>query len=303
MVRRVLRALPAVLLTAACTSSPAPPARTAKAECSLKPGRHSLRFAGEERTYLLSLPAKGKGPWPLVLNLHGLGSNAGRQAEKSRLPEVGARRGYAVVTPQAARYRMAWTLPGYYGPDDTGYLTALLDKLVAAGCADGDRQFAAGMSYGAGMTMALVCAMKGRLAAVAPVGGLNIVPPCQEAEPTTIVAFHGTGDATVPYRGGHPFSRAPSRLRTLAKLVRLASVEGAAGRWARIMGCPAPATSKVKTGVRLRTWKDCRHRASLRLYTISGAGHVWPRPDGGRRIDAAGLILDAFDAVSVRRGG
>ncbi|MFI6291106.1 alpha/beta hydrolase family esterase [Nonomuraea sp. NPDC050790] len=302
MLRRALRALPAVLLTAACTSGATPPPRAAPAECALKPGRHTLRHGGQERTYLLSLPAKGKGRWPVVLNLHGLGSNAGRQADRSRLPAAGARRGYVIVTPQMARHRMAWTLPGYYGPDDTGFLTTLLDTLVAKGCADASRQFAAGMSYGAGMSMALVCAMKGRLAAVAPVAGLNVVPPCPEAAPTTIVAFHGTGDVTVPYGGGHPFARSPSRLRTLAKLVRLASVEGAAGRWARIMGCPAPRTTKVRAGVRLRAWKDCRQGVSVRLYTIGGAGHVWPRPDGVRRVDAAGLILDAFDAVSVRRG-
>lgn len=298
--RRILCVLPAVLLTAACAADAAPPptpSHAAKAECDLKAGRHTFPFAGEQRPYLLSLPAKGRGPWPVVLNLHGLGSNAGRQAAKSRLPAAGARRGYVVVTPQVARFRMAWTLPGYFGPDDTGYLSSLLDMLVEKGCADRDRQFAAGMSFGAAMATSLVCGMKGRLAAVAPVSGFNVVPPCEEAEPTTIVAFHGTGDRTVPYRGGHPFAGAGAQLRNLAKLVTLRPVEEAAGQWARILGCTGRSRAKISTRVRLRTWTGCRAGTTLRLYTISGAGHTWPRPKSPSRLDAADLILDAFDTT------
>jgi polyhydroxybutyrate depolymerase len=42
----------------------------------------------------------------------------------------------------------------------------------------------------------------------------------------------------------------------------------------------------------------------VRLYTISGGGHTWPGPievsrlgATNRRLDATGLILDAFDAA------
>ncbi|WP_157253691.1 alpha/beta hydrolase family esterase [Nonomuraea typhae] len=308
MVARIVCALTAVLLTAACAGAPMhETSRPTGISCTIKPGEHTLRHAGLNRRYLLALPARGRGPWPIVLNLHGLGSNAARQALRSRLPQAGAARGYAVVTPQVAPRRMAWTLPGYYGPDDTGYLTTLLDTLVAKGCAVKGQQFAAGMSYGGAMSAALVCGMNGRLAAVAPVAGFNVVPPCEEARPTTIIAFHGTGDQTVPYRGGHPFARSDSRLRTLARLVTLPAVESTARKWAAIMGCGAAVTSRVRPGVRLRAWRGCREEASVRLYTIGGAGHVWPRPGSGGRIDAAELILNAFDAVrkarSGRRGG
>lgn len=314
MPARVLRlALAAlVLATAGCDSGvPAPerpsPSAAAPDGCAggarLTPGRHELRFAGEDRVFLLSLP-EGDGPHPVLLNLHGLGSNARQQAAYSRLPRAGGRRGYIVATPQVAEDRLAWTLPHGFGPDDTGFLGALLDRLEQRLCVDRRREFAAGLSYGGAMATALVCGLKGRLAGVAAVGGVNIVPPCRDPDPTTLVAFHGTADRVVPYRGGHPLREAPADLRKLADLVTLQPVERVTGGWAGALGCPSPATSAPAPGVRLRTWTGCTGGARVRLYTISGGGHTWPGPievsrlgATNRHLDATRLILDTFDVA------
>ncbi|GAA4529187.1 hypothetical protein [Nonomuraea ferruginea] len=101
----------------------------------LAEGRHTIEFGGLERVFLLALP-EGDGPHPVLLNLHGLGSNAREQAAYSRLPRVGAERGYVVATPQVAKGRLAWTLPNGFGPDDTGFLGALLDRLEQELCVD-----------------------------------------------------------------------------------------------------------------------------------------------------------------------
>ncbi|SEH01434.1 polyhydroxybutyrate depolymerase [Nonomuraea solani] len=317
MPTRLIIVLTAALLAAPrCGAAPPPPPELPKAparasagcgaERPLAPGRHTISAGGLKRRFLLSVPT-GDGPHPIVLDLHGLNSTAARQAVYSRLPEDGARRGYIVATPQAAPGRMGWTLPHTGGPDDSAFLAALLDHLERGLCADPRREFAAGMSYGAGMATGLICSLDGRLAAVAAVAGLNILPPCDGARPTTIVAFHGTADRIVPYRGGHPFQDATGNLRGLADLVTLAPVERAARGWAKLLGCGGPAGRRVTRQVRLQDWKSCPAGMRLRLYTIDGGGHTWPGslqvPGLGgttRDVDATAVILDTFDHAPSR---
>ncbi|MEW9551088.1 PHB depolymerase family esterase [Nonomuraea sp. NPDC050783] len=265
----------------------------------LRPGRRTMTHDGLRRTFLLSVP-EGKGPHPVLLDLHGLGSSAAREAAYSRLAEEGSRRGYVVATPQAAEGRMGWTLPGTAGPDDAGFLAALLDRLGDGLCADRRRAFAAGMSYGGAMSAALVCALDGRLAGVAAVGGISVALPCERPRPTTLLAFHGTADRAVPYRGGHPFPDATGTLRALADLVVLPPVERAVDDWARAFGCSGRATARPAAGVRLRTWKACPSGAALRLYTLDGGGHTWPGAAGTSGPDATTIILDAFDRAPSR---
>ncbi|GAA3665229.1 PHB depolymerase family esterase [Nonomuraea antimicrobica] len=317
----------ALLMAAGCTAappppsstlppppspSPSPPARAAptsgcQAARRLEPGTHRIRHGGLERRFLLSVP-DGPGPHPVILDLHGLNSDAARQSAYSRLADTGARRGYIVATPQAAEGRMGWTLPHTAGPDDTGFLTALLDHLERGLCVRSGREFAAGMSYGAAMATALICELNGRLTAVAAVAGLNLVRPCPRAvPPVTVVAFHGTADRIVPYRGGHPLRDATGGLRELADLVVLDPVEQAADGWAALLGCTGRTTAAQARKVRVRDWKTCRGGATLRLYTIDGGGHTWPGPidvpwlgTTARDLDATALILDTFDRAPAR---
>ncbi|MEV0391278.1 hypothetical protein [Nonomuraea sp. NPDC050643] len=318
MPARLTILLAAALLAAPrCAGAPAPPSPPAHARptagpsgCAdprpLAPGRHTITFGGLERTFLLAAP-DGDGPHPVVLDLHGLNSTAARQAIYSRLPEAGPPRGYIVATPQAAQGRMGWTLPHTGGPDDTGFLAALLDHLEHRMCVDPRRAFAAGMSFGAGMAAGLICALDGRLAGVAAVAGLNIVRPCPGARPTTIVAFHGTADRIVPYTGGHPFQDATGDLRGLADLVTLAPVERAARGWAELLGCSGRTAGRLSGQVRVQDWKSCPRGTTLRLYTIDGGGHTWPgsldvpRLGGTTRdLDATAAILDTFDQAPSR---
>lgn len=331
--RRVLGVLlAAVMAAAACTGEPAglpapappnttapntpdttAPATTAPAPgdgcrdgAGMKAGRHTMEHAGLRRTFLLALP-EGGGPHPVLINLHGLGSDARRQAAYSRLPRIGAGRGYIVVTPQAAEGRLAWTLPGQFGPDDTGFLRALLERLRQRLCVDGRRQFAAGLSYGGGMAAAMACALQGRLAGVAVVAGLSLVRPCPDPPPVTLLAFHGTGDRAVPYRGGHPLRDATGDLRKLAELVTLPPVGSIARQWADALGCAGPTVTTPAPKVRLRAWERCGRGASVRLYVLHGGGHTWPGPievpSLGATVpglDATAVILDAFDAAPPR---
>ncbi|MEU6716509.1 PHB depolymerase family esterase [Nonomuraea sp. NPDC046802] len=317
MAGRVIALVAAALLAVCCAAAPPPtpfpsPSRTSApadgcgAAQRLQAGSHRLASGGLERRFLLAVP-DGDGPHPVLLDLHGLGSSAAQQSAYSRLAKEGTRRGYIVLTPQAAKGRMGWTLPGTGGPDDTAFLTALLDHVRRGLCVDARRVFAAGMSYGAAMALSLVCALHGRLAGVAAVAGLNIVRPCPGARPVTIVAFHGSADRIVPYRGGHPFQDATGDLRGLADLVVLRGVAEEFAGWARAFGCSGRTDSRVNGQVRLDGWRSCPDGARLRLYTVDGGGHTWPGPiqvprlgATARDLDATRLILDAFDRAPSR---
>ncbi|MFF4193558.1 alpha/beta hydrolase family esterase [Nonomuraea sp. NPDC001831] len=270
----------------------------------LTSGPHQLTTAGLTRRYLLAVP-DGPGPHPVLLNLHGLGSDAAEQAVYSRLSQIGPSRGYIVITPQSAPGRLAWTLPHTAGPDDTAYLAALLDEVERHQCAHPGREFAAGLSYGAGLAVSLVCALDGRLSGVAAVAGIPIAQPCAHPVPTTIVAFHGTADRLVPYDGGHP--EPGGELRHLAALIVLPPVEQTMDAWAAAQRCSSPVTGRPLRRVRLRLWASCPRGATLRLYTVDGGGHTWPGPievprlgDTARDLDASRLILDAFDRAPTR---
>lgn len=287
-------------------ASASPSASAAPSSGCSRRGVRDGRYSFGGRSYLLAVPSRRPGvPAPLIVDLHGLRSNAFQQALYGRLAGTGPPRGYLVVEPEGLRGRTGWKLPGMSrGGDDVAYVGALLDHLERTLCVDRRREYAAGFSNGAGLSAALVCGLRGRLAGVAPVAGLNLARPCRNARPTTIVAFHGTADPIIPFGGGEPFGgnqrRVPGWMRPLDGVFRLPAVAPLAARWARTFGCGAAVRDVPATGVGHLTYPRCRNGARVELYTVTGGGHTWPGsiPIGtGRtthRVDATELILDTF---------
>lgn len=280
--------------------------------------QETIDVAGAPRRYLVSRPEDPRRPAPLVLDLHGLGSPAEVQAAYSELPELGAAAGAIVVTPASDNAANSWQLP-QFGPKDSDFMRAILDRVEANRCVDRAREVAAGISNGAGLADGLVCALDGRLAAIFPVAGVNILRPCPTAKPTTIVAFHGTADGLIPYAGGKLFSGIPGgfdnpRLATLLppavrglyERIQLEPVESVVAGWAQQFHCGPAEDRSVGPGVRLRSYRRCTDRTSVRLYTIEGGGHTWP---GARvpverlgattqTISATQIILDTLPTVA-----
>ena len=276
-------------------------------------GRH--RFAG--RSYLLKRPnTDPRRPAPLILDLHGLHSNGFQQALYSRMATAGPARGFLVVHPDSAPGRTGWKLPGMPGGSaDVAYMGRLLDHLERSLCVDRAREFATGFSNGAGLAAAMVCGLRGRLAGSAPVAGFNLARPCANARPTTIVAFHGTADPIIPYRGGEPFGgvrgRIPPWMRPSDGVVTLPPVRTTADGWARALGCRTPGVRTTAVGggaggggeITRLSYPGCEGGARLDLYSVTGGGHTWPGtiPVGlGRttaRLDATTTILDAFARI------
>jgi polyhydroxybutyrate depolymerase len=267
-----------------------------------------LTVDGEGRQYRLAIPATtppSKGA-PLLFNLHGLGSNMEQQASYSRLDEAAGARGYVVMTPQGrGGVFPRWSIPPL--PDeeaDVAFVRKMLQTTERTLCIDKDRVYVAGISNGAMFAAVIACALPGRIAAIAPVAGVNGASPCQAGTPpVSVLAFHGTADPIAPYAGGAYFS-GPEPTRETALQAR--DVEATMARWARFDGCRARADeSWLADDVQRLTYRGCPRKGTVELVRVVGGGHTWPgaipvfAPRLGATttsIDANSLMLDFFDA-------
>jgi polyhydroxybutyrate depolymerase len=263
----------------------------------------SMEHDGLSREYRLAVPeiTSASTSLPLIVNFHGFGSRADLQAGYSRLEDKGPRRGFVVVTPQGTGDPAYWdTTPADGGPDDLGFAAALVDAVAAQVCIDRTRVFATGFSNGARMATYWGCEPATELAAVAPVGGVNLYGTCPRGRPLGVLTFHGRRDENVPYGGGRDVDAGPPALKP--------SIPSTMRSWARRDRCRAdPVRRQVSTHVRRAVYRGCAGGTGVVLYTVTDGGHTWPGaadlPDAGittHEIDASDLILDFFETQERR---
>jgi polyhydroxybutyrate depolymerase len=264
-----------------------------------RPGDVPLTFDanGTERTYRLAIPKAYDPdvPAPLILNLHGSGSNAVQQSVYSDLPRRGGAQGYVVVTPDAIAANWQLTATG----TDDEFLNALVDDVEANYCIDLDRVHAAGMSLGAWKTGLEGCQHPDRFASIALVT-VEVHP--NDCGPTAVVAFHGTADRTVPYgEGGEP------GIEVRGRNGGLPGARHNIAQWAEAAGCdPDPHIERIGDDVEHRTYGGCDAGTGVELYTIEGGGHTWPGAEitigpTTQTIDATDIALAWFAAHPMRR--
>jgi len=275
-----------------------------------RPGSTTLHLLvdGTDREYVVSVPDgyDRSEPAPLLLNFHGLGSNMQQQAIYSNLDASGGARGYVVVTPNGEGDTVRhWSLRPSSSNPDAVFVQAILRAIKRALCIDGMRVFATGMSNGAMFSTLLACSLPGRLAAIAPVAGVNATVVCTHGTPrVSVLAFHGTADDVVPYDGGAYFSgAAEGRILGVPPAKR---VDDAVAAWAAFDGCGTPpSTSSVVDDVQHLVWPHCRAGRAVELYRVVGGGHTWPGAIVLRSerlgsttgsISATALMLDFFAA-------
>ncbi|RKN10852.1 alpha/beta hydrolase family esterase [Streptomyces radicis] len=276
--------------TAATTATAAPPAtagtnatnaeatgRGCRLPAPQEPGTsadHTLASGGLARGYRLHLPedyASRRG-WPVVLAFHGRGNTGAGTEEFSKLSTLPA----VVVYPEGVvgtgdGDRQAWQGAPYAAPgvDDVAFTADLLDALTAALCVDERRVYATGKSNGAGFAALLACRMADRVAAIAPVAGAyypGTGEGCAPSRPVPVIAFHGTGDVTIPYGGDADRG--------------LPAISGWVAAWAGRNGCAAdPFTRAVKPDIAVSRWVGCERGARVEHVAVADGGHTWPGAD------------------------
>lgn len=270
-----------------CGTGPA----TLDVDADLGDAEQTFDLDGTERTYRLAVPADYDADvaTPVILNLHGAGSNAHQQSAYSRLPRVAADAGWIVITPDA--------IAGFWEMTDSGaddrFLMGLLDEVEAGYCVDLDRVHATGISLGSWKTTVTACAHPDRIASMALIAESVAIDGCD----VPVVAFHGTADAVVPYGEG-----ADEGVVVTGANAPLPGIEVNLPAWAANAGCEAePERSPV--GEHAERWVyDCPEGEGLEFYSIVGGGHTWPGAESNgderspdRAVDANEIALDWFE--------
>ncbi len=242
---------------------------------------------GLERLYRLGVPASYDPdvPAPLVLNLHGSGSNALQASVYGDVPRAAAERGMVTVAPEAVGGQWELSAEG----DDAEFLDALVDDVEGRYCIDRNREFIVGMSLGAWKAAATACGSGDRYAAVSLVT-VEVFPGT--CDPLPVLAFHGRADLTVPYGEGGEVDRSKTRLSNLPGAVE--NIEA----WADNGGCdPEPEVSQLGDDVELRRFVDCDPGIDVALYSVDGGGHTWPGSDID--LGPASWTTDTIDATEL----
>lgn len=238
---------------------------------------------GIARTYLLHIPVSAQNgqPAPLILNFHGLTSNAQEQESVSGMSAAADEHGWFAAYPNGLDEH--WSVfPNQAGKADLQFVRDLIDALLAAYPIDPRRIFATGISNGGGMANRLACDLSDHIAAIAPVAGAyNAWENCNPARPVPVLAFHGLDDQIAPYEGvGRGNAEPPIREWASA--------------WAAHNGCDsAPITNAQTPTMTVEQWDNCDANAAVILYTLGNHGHSWP----GSTLMPAAITSQEADAT------
>ena len=208
---------------------------------------------------------------PLVINMHGLGSNALEQQLYSSFNNVADTSNFMVVYPNGVDN--TWNV-GFGDPNvttnDVGFISALIDTLAANYKVDLNRVYSTGMSMGGYMTYHLACALNDRIAAFASVTGMMARPLLDNCTPDStipILQIHGTDDPTVAYDGSFYAT----------------SVDEAMEFWANHNNCVGeniiteiPDTQDDASTVTKIEYTLCDEDVEVTLFRINGGEHTWP---------------------------
>ncbi len=257
----------------------------------------SIMAGGVWRKFIVYIPANAGTNRPLILNFHGLGSNAQEQFLYTAFTPIADTAKFIMVWPQglSAQGTTYWNaglpLTQATGTDDVGFVSQLIDTLQKRYTTDPTRTFACGLSLGGYMSYYLACKLTNRFAAVASVAG-TIAPDvysngCTPSRVVPVMQFHGTADATVPYAG----SSNGIHIDTLNAF------------WVRHNGCNAtPVVTTVPDNntsdgstVTKYVWAGGPSPAVVEFFKVANGGHTWP----GASFPIPGLVTNGDISASV----
>ncbi len=246
---------------------------------------HTLVISGLTRSYRLYVPGKGRaGRWPLVLALHGGGSDGLGMERLTGLSLLADQAGFIVAYPDGIgkNWNDGRWLPSSRAHrenvDDVGFINALLDLLAKEYPIDLARIYVTGISNGGIFAHLLGARLSPRIAAIAPVvGGIveRTLEQFNPTEPVSVFIMQGTADPIVPFAGGEvePGQRG-----------RIIPTDRAAALWVEKNGCTLQSASAYlpdtdpNDGCRVQAtrWSGGRGGSEVLYYKIEGGGHTWP---------------------------
>jgi poly(3-hydroxybutyrate) depolymerase len=196
------------------TTSATRSAAAATAGCGKAPtlasGTHSISSGGQNRSYILRVPANydNNHPYRLIFGFHWVGGTANDVDSGGtdgynwsfyglrRLADT-ANNSTIFVAPQGINNGWANS-----GGQDVTFTDAMINQLEAGLCVDTTQIFSSGFSYGGAMTYALACARPTVFRAVAVYSGANLSGCSGGTQPVAYMGLHGIRDNVLNISAG-----------------------------------------------------------------------------------------------------
>ena len=287
--------VPAALLSLVATA----------AFAALAPGDHTIELG--DRSYIVHVPPGAAMPRPVVINLHGGGSNASQQQKYAQMDPLADREQFIVVYPDGTgRAAMhVWNAGTCCGRaplqkvDDVAFIRHVVDDVASRIPIDRTRIYATGMSNGSMMSYRLAAEAPDLVAAIAPVSGSMVLMQFHPALPVPIMHFHSVDDPIAKYNGGLGPERSAQVTRT-----EHPPVEVQLAKWIAHNGCPTtPKIEKTLSGdgttATKMVYAPCSSGAPVVFWKLTGSGHVWPgRSSKAERVlGRPNLLVDANEEI------
>ncbi|MDF1849612.1 MAG: PHB depolymerase family esterase [Verrucomicrobiales bacterium] len=277
----------------------------------------TFSHVGLARTYRLHLPpgSTSDSPLPLIVALHGATMNGKQMEGLTKLTRLSNQtREFAVAYPSAdpkgnagiwdfLSPRIPTAQPSdsriTSGRDDLGFLSALMESLVAEGVANPKRIYLTGMSNGAFLANRFVLEEPGRIAAMGLVAGT--FPRILEGTEDTghilpIAYFHGTGDEIVKIDGSSFLTKQKLSLSAREYTEWWVKRNAIAARQPETMVLPNRDPEDACRVERLR-WDS--EAAPVVFYRIRGGGHTWTGGPDTQPTQLLGPIAKDIDASTL----
>ncbi len=253
---------------------------------------------------------------PTIIALHGRGTNGKGMmlVTKKGFNRIADKEGFLVVYPDGIernwndgrRDEEANDRAHRENIDDVGFISALINFMIAEYNADPQRIYITGISNGAMMAYRLACELSHRIAAIAPVDGnipYLLADECSPSEPVSVLAINNVLDPLVPFKGGEVHNH-----KKTIKLGRVLSVQESIAFWVKWNRCHKdPIVTVIPdtdpddgTRVIKEVYGKGSNGTEVSLYSIEGGGHTWP---GGfqylpkRRIGRTSRDIDANEVI------
>jgi polyhydroxybutyrate depolymerase len=171
----------------------------------------SILDQGITRTYIVHLPSgyNANSQYPLVINLHGLNSDAAQQESYSQFDNVADNNNFIVVYPNANAG--SWVVNG---TSDVDFISHLIDT-IRSNYNCNNCLFLIGMSQGGFLAYKLACSLSQPINAIAVVSGnmsQNLQNNCAISAGIPVMHFHGTSDPLVNYNGTFGIPTVPTTI-------------------------------------------------------------------------------------------
>lgn len=272
------------------------------------------------RSYSFYVPSTydESNPAPVVVVLHGrFGIGAGTAAHIQINP-LAEQEGFIGVYPDGTvypnpqvPYDTGWNyvraipfMTDRDEPDDSIFITDLIDDLAQDLNIDRDRIYVTGISNGGLMVQRLACDVPEVFAGFASVagagfGGMDTV--CNQDVPVNMLIMHGTLDNNVQWNGnGTELENGRTFYMTLP-------IPNTMSFWAEKMKCIGGVEredvdipeSDAEAGLVIMQATGCQDDAELVLYAIINGGHNWPGIGDGIPSQVGGLVNTDVKATQI----